>query len=197
MSDRPPADSPPGDPAKTAKPRDPAAKDTPPRRRKRGLEALSASLPMVTRKLFGKRGFAEGGLVREWSAIVGAELAAITMPQGLSYPRRDRRTNGQLTLRVASGHALTVQHLEPILIERVNGYFGCAKVARLKLQQGPLTSRPARHPRPAPALTAKGESDLQSRTKAVEDEALRGALERLGREVLARREARSKPKAGS
>ena len=164
------------------------------RRRKRGLEAMSASLPGVTRKLFGKRGFAEGGLVREWSAIVGAELAAVTLPLGLRYPRRDRRTDGVLNLRVAPGHAPAVQHLEPILIERVNGYFGCAAVARVKLQQGPLRAAPVRGPRPAPVLAPQTETRLRARTRAVEDEPLRGALERLGRAVLARDAAGRKAK---
>ena len=155
------------------------------RRREKGLEALSVTLPSLTRKLFGKRGFAEGGLVREWSVIVGAELAAVTLPLRLAYPRRDRRADGVLSLRVAPGHAVTVQHLEPILIERVNGYLGRAAVARVKLRQGPLRVGTARTPRPAPDLSPREETALRARTDTVGDEDLRGALERLGRAVLA------------
>lgn len=167
------------------------------RRREKGLEALSVSLPSLTRKLFGKRGFAEGGLVREWSAIAGAELAAVTLPLGLAYPRRDRRTDGVLSLRVAPGHALTVQHLEPILIERVNGYLGCAAVARVKLRQGPLKVAGTRAPRPAPDLSPREETALRARTDRVDDEDLRGALERLGRAVLAGDKKAAAKKTGS
>ena len=42
-------------------------------------------------------------------------------------------------LRVASGGlAMELQHFEPVLVERINAYFGYPAVARVKLIQGPL-----------------------------------------------------------
>jgi hypothetical protein len=76
-----------------------------------------------------------------------------------------------------------VQHLEPLVIERVNGYLGYRAVARLRLQQGPLGGhRPPARPEPPP-LTPADEARLREQTAAVEDEPLRGALEKLGRAV--------------
>jgi hypothetical protein len=147
-------------------------------RRGGGLRALAASLPKVTGKAFGRRGLAAGGLVADWPSIVGEQLAAISLPRGLS-----RAGQGTLTLRVESGHALTLQHLEPLVIERINGYLGYRAVARLRLQQGPLGDRAA-PPRPTPApLSEEEEAGLRARTETVADETLRGALERLGRAV--------------
>ena len=147
-------------------------------RRGGGLRALAASLPKVTGKAFGRRGLAAGGLVADWPSIVGEQLAAVSLPRGLS-----RTGQGTLTLRVESGHALTLQHLEPLVIERVNGYLGYRAVARLRLQQGPLGGRSA-PPRPPPApLSEAEEASLRARTGTVTDDNLRGALERLGRAV--------------
>ncbi len=147
-------------------------------RRGGGLRALAASLPKVTGKAFGRRGLAAGGLVADWPSIVGEQLAAVSLPRGLS-----RAGEGTLTLRVESGHAVTLQHLEPLVIERINSYLGHRAVARLRLQQGPL-GRPAAPPRPPPApLTKDDEARLLARTATVDDETLRGALERLGRAV--------------
>ena len=75
-----------------------------------------------------------GVLVRlkaEWSAVAGAEMAAQTWPEKLG---RD----GALKLRVAPGFALELQHRAPLLIERINLFFGRAVVTRLVLVQGTL-----------------------------------------------------------
>lgn len=147
-------------------------------RRGGGLRALAASLPKVTGKAFGRRGLAAGGLVADWPSIVGAELAAVSLPRGLS-----RAGAGTLTLRVEPGHAVTLQHLEPLVIDRVNGYLGYRAVQRLRLRQGPLGRRSAPLRAPPAPLSKAEEARLRARTDTVGDQALRGALERLGRAV--------------
>lgn len=151
------------------------------RRGRYGPRALGVTLPKVTRRALGRRGFAEGGLLAEWPGIVGAELAAVCLPSKLRFPRAGRRAEGTLTLRVAPGHATTLQHLEPLLLERLNGYFGYRAVARLRLRQGPLTPPPAPQRARPVALTARQEAALKSRTAAIDDPSLRAALEGLGR----------------
>ncbi len=147
-------------------------------RRGGGLRALAATLPKVTGKAFGRRGLAMGGLIADWPSIIGVELAAVTLPRNLS--RRGERT---LTLRVESGFAPALQHLEPLVIERVNGYLGYKAVARLSLQQGPLPRPPAPTRQKAAPLTPAEEAELKARTAALADETLGAALERLGRAV--------------
>jgi hypothetical protein len=155
------------------------------RRKAAGLRALAESLSAVTRPAMGRRGLAEGGLLHDWQEIVGPEIAAVSLPLRLSFPRRESRAEGTLNLRVAPGYGVLLQHVEPQIRERVNGYLGYNAVARLRLQQGPLHGlarpRPAAQRPLAPAVEAR----LKQRTGEIEDEALRGALERLGRAVLA------------
>ncbi|MEE8504837.1 MAG: DciA family protein [Kiloniellales bacterium] len=151
--------------------------------RRPGLRAVAATLPKVTRRALGKRGFAEGGLATEWPSIVGEHIAARCLPRKLALARPGKRAEGVLTLRVEPGFAIDLQHLSPLLIERINGYFGYRAIAKLTLQQGPV--RTPRKPPPAPArpLSAQEEAALMDRLERVEDEELRGALERLGRAV--------------
>ncbi|MGF1609338.1 MAG: DUF721 domain-containing protein, partial [Kiloniellales bacterium] len=118
-------------------------------RRSRGLRALGETLAAVTRPALGRRGLAAGGLLHDWQAIVGPEIAAVSLPLRLSFPHRDRRAEGTLNLRVAPGYGVLLQHVEPQIRERVNGYLGYNAVARLRLQQGPL-SGPRRPPPSAP-----------------------------------------------
>ncbi len=153
--------------------------------RRAGLRALAVSLPRVTKRLFGKRGFAEGGLAADWPGIVGAELASRCRPGKLAFARATERREGTLTLRVEAPFATEVQHLAPQIMERINGYFGYRAVARLRLKQvaynpqpatlGPATQ--AAKPEPAPEITP----ELAARLESVEDPELRAALGRLGR----------------
>ncbi len=108
------------------------------KRRSGGPKALAVSLSDVTRKALRHRSLAERGLIVDWTSIVGAETAALCHPVKLSFTRRDRRMDGLLALRVRPGQATRLQHMEPLLLERINGYFGYHAVARLRLQQGPL-----------------------------------------------------------
>jgi hypothetical protein len=112
------------------------------RERGHGLRALSASLPGLTRRTLGRRGFAEGGLALDWAAIVGEEIAGNTLPLKVAYPR-GARAGATLHLKVASGYAPIIAHCEPQLIERVNAYLGYGAVARLRLSQGHLFRPPA------------------------------------------------------
>ena len=148
--------------------------------RRAGLRALAVSLPRVTQRAFGKRGFAEGGLATDWSGIVGSELAARCRPGKLTFPRAAERREGTLTLRVEAPFATEVQHIAPQIMERINGHFGYRMVARLLLKQVAYSPRPATppaKPEPAPEITP----ELAARLESVEDPELRAALGRLGR----------------
>ncbi|MGO8916774.1 MAG: DUF721 domain-containing protein [Stellaceae bacterium] len=147
------------------------------------LRAIAAEVPKIAGAALGKRGFAEAQLVAQWPAIIGETLAAGVSPDKLSFPRGERR-DGTLHLRVAPGLALEVQHREPVLVERINAFFGYRAVARLALKQGP----PAHDAPPLPPhrreLKAEERQSLDQRLQAIDDAGLRAALQRLGEAVI-------------
>lgn len=88
-------------------------------------------------------------------------------------------------MRVAPGLAPEVQHRSPVIIERINGFFGYRAVARLVLVQGPpvrRTGRPA-PPRLRP-LRPEERGALDRRLAGIDDPTLREALRRLGEAVI-------------
>ncbi len=154
------------------------------RRGRAGLRALAATLPKVTHRALGRRGFAEGGLATQWSSVMGKEIAARCRPVKLVRARPGASGEGVLTLRVEPGFAIELQHLAPLLIERINGHFGARVVHRLRLLQAPLAPlRPPPATRKARPIDPRDEAELKHRAATVDDEGLRGALERLGRAV--------------
>jgi hypothetical protein len=158
------------------------------KRRKRGggPRALATSLSAATKTAFGKRGFADGAILKDWALIAGEHLAEHSQPEKISY-RTGAGDNGTLHLRLDSGSMATeLLHLEPILIERINGYFGFKAIARLKITQGPLpdtADKPAWTPR---ALNNSEQTGLAESLIEVDDEDLRRALKALGEAVIRR-----------
>jgi hypothetical protein len=149
------------------------------------LRAIAAEIPRIAGAALGKRGFGEAQLVTQWDAVIGAELAAKLAPERLTFPRGERK-NGTLRLRVASAFATEAQHLEPVLIERINAFFGYGAVARLTLMQGPAPNAVPATPPPR-RLTAAEQGAIDARVAGIRDPELRDALARLGTAVAGAR----------
>lgn len=158
--------------------------------RRGGMRALSYLAPSLTDPLFRKRGFVEGRIPRDWPQIVGADLAKACAPESLDFPR-GRREGATLRVVALPGRALEIQHLAPQIIERVNGHFGWAAVARLTLRQG-LLPKPPKSTRPALRPLADGErTAISKRVEGVDDQTLRDRLAALGEAMAARTPGRS------
>jgi hypothetical protein len=148
--------------------------------RRRSMSALGSSVERVTRQVLGKRALAEASLIAEWPSIVGREFARACQPRRLVFPDRKARREATLVLRVKPGEATRLAHLEPVLVDRVNGFFGYQAVKRLKLEQGQLVDRsPSPRPRPQPSLDDSESRAARERIGQIEDDRLRDALTRL------------------
>jgi hypothetical protein len=149
-----------------------------------GPRPIGRTVPGIAEPVLGKRGLAFGSLITEWDTIVGPSLARQTQPEKLSFPR-GKREDATLSIRAMGAIALELQHLEPLILERINGFFGYKAVARLRLIHAALPSPPPRRTRMR-ELSMSEEMKIAETTAAVEDPGLREALERLGRSMLAR-----------
>ncbi len=154
-----------------------------------GPRALAQPLGKVTREVFGRRGLADGAILNDWPQIAGDHLAGHSLPEKVSFPRGSR-AGGTLCLTVDNGSLATeLMHLAPLLIERINGYFGFCAVAKLKITQGPLPKAAGRRQAPRRPLRDNEERGLAASLVDVDDPELRRALEALGRAVIGRRPA--------
>jgi hypothetical protein len=137
------------------------------------------------------QGFAAADVVVGWPDIVGERLAGVCAPVKLQWPRRppgiDPDSRGEpatLVVRVEGAFALELQHLAPVIVERINTRYGWRCVGRLALRQGPL-ARPQR-PRPVPQPDAAMLARAEASVAGIADDGLRQALARFGAGVMAR-----------
>lgn len=133
--------------------------------------------------VFAKQGFASTELITHWPEIVGEELANLAEPLKIQWSRADgldAADPATLLLRVDGPAAIEVQHLIPVILERVNQFLGWRAIGRVRLKQAP-NPQPRKIARPVP-LSAR-ETDAVAATLDVADDGLKQALARLGAAV--------------
>lgn len=156
---------------------------------------IAGEIAATARAIFKARGFQQDHILRHWPEIVGHSLSNMSKPEKLVFPKQTasvgmaRAEGATLTVRVDGPGALEFAHQEPQILERINSYYGYRAVTRIKLLQAPLPLPPLHPKRRIAALDAQEEAALQAETAPIQSEALRAALEKLGRRVLGSRKA--------
>lgn len=124
---------------------------------------------------FKRFGFVQSSIVSRWPEIVGARYAKVSSPESIRFPH-GRKTGGILTLLVQGAHAPLMQHLAPLIIERVNRFFGYAAIATVGYRQGAPLQRPAAPKRPKLRAVPK---EIGEGLREIADPELRACLESL------------------
>lgn len=153
-------------------------------KRRGGMRVAGSLVGALTKKALGKRGFASAAIITDWATIVGPDLAKHTRPQKLTFPK-GKRDGGTVHILTSGPMALQLQHLAPMVVDRINGYFGYGAVAEIRLVQGALSQDSARKKRhPTRPLTQADEDHLVALTDGIADDAVRDRVRRLGLAVL-------------
>ena len=149
--------------------RKPTNDDSP---RRGGARACGELVGDVGEMAFKKFGFIQASVVSRWKEIVGDRYAQVSLPESIRFPA-GKKAGGTLTLLVEGAHAPLIQHLGPMIIERVNRFFGYQAIAKIVFRQGrlPAAAPAKRRPEPAPVPKELGEG-----LRAVADPELRACL---------------------
>lgn len=147
--------------------------------RARRARSVSDMLPDVGRAAFRRFGFVQSSIVSRWHEIVGERYAAVSSPESIRFPPA-KRSGGVLNLIVEGAHAPMMQHVAPVICERVNRFFGYAAVERVHFKQGIVKVAKAKS-RTAPPSLRPIPSDLGDSLRAIVDPELRACLESLAR----------------
>lgn len=147
------------------------------------LKSVAEAVKKASNKAFRRYGFSQREIISRWPDIVGSALAECSLPERLTFPR-DEKHGGTLYIRVQGSMAPELQHFEPMVIERINSYYGYSAVKRLVYRHGPVPIRSRKTRRKQPDLTDSQKKDLEGQLEGVKNPELYKALYQLGREVL-------------
>lgn len=151
----------------------------------KGPRALAAVLPKAAEPTLRKRGFSTVEIITNWREIVGSNLASEASPDRLAFPRGAHK-QGTLHVTAPGTIALEIQHLAPLIIERINTYFGYGAVCRIAVIQGaPQKNPPVKKKAPAKprAVNSIRRAEIDACTRNISSEQLRDALRALGKSV--------------
>jgi hypothetical protein len=139
--------------------------------------------------VLAKQGFGESELILYWPQIVGERLANVSEPLRLQWPPRGNAKvatkasePATLIVRVESGFALEMQHLAPVILERVNSRLGWRCIGRLTFRQGPANQLRAQKRKIRP-IEPSAHRQAADETQSVENPQLREALTKLGSRI--------------
>ena len=120
-----------------------------------------------------KFGFVQANVVSRWHEIVGERYGEVSLPESIRFPT-GKKSGGTLTLLVEGAHAPLVQHLGPMIIERVNRFFGYEAINKVAFRQGRLPVSAG--PKQARAEPVSVPRELGEGLRAVADPELRACL---------------------
>ena len=138
---------------------------------------------------FRRFGFMQSSVIERWADIVGDRYAEVSTPESIRFPA-GRKSGGTLTLAVDSAFAPLMQHLVPMIIERVNAFFGHDAIATVAFHQS-RAPRKKKIIRPGPVPVPK---ELGEGLREVADPELRSVLESLAAGIGASEGAPKAPK---
>jgi hypothetical protein len=128
---------------------------------------------------FKRFGFVQSAIVSRWAEIVGERYAQVSSPESIRFPQ-GTKSGGTLTLLVEGAHSPLLQHLTPLIIERVNRFFGYPAIARIVFRQGRPLKQPERPQRPQLRPVPK---ELGEGLRQIADPELRACLESLASRI--------------
>ncbi|HEX2802688.1 MAG TPA: DciA family protein [Sphingomicrobium sp.] len=128
---------------------------------------------------FRRFGFIQSSVVRRWPEIVGDRYARVSSPESIRFPA-GKKSGGVLSVVVQGAHAPLMQHLAPLIIERVNRFFGYCAIANLSFRQGaaPKREQSPKRPQLRPVPREIGEG-----LREIADPELRSCLEALAASI--------------
>ena len=158
-----------------------------------GLKSISNQMEEIVQKLIGKHGFLEIDILKNWSLIVGSDLAQYTFPEKIDFKKQERE-KGTLFLFVSNGaFALEVQHKTPLILEKINTYFGYKALSQIKIIQNESfflshTERISDDKDEKKLVSKTKQTYIENMLKDIENPELKDCLKKIAQSVFLKKE---------
>lgn len=156
------------------------------------MERLDKHFKQLTRAVYERHGRAFGEVLLNWPVIAGERLAQWTEPERVLWPRlafASQKLGGTLVVKCVPQRALDVQYETPLLLERINQYFGYGAINAIRIVQGPVS-----HGRSSRSKIAESVPDdaVSKQVAGITDDRLKVALSKLGAGLKSRKSTASR-----
>lgn len=155
----------------------------------RGFRPLADTTSDLLDPVLRKRAGINLSLIQSWEDIVGATIGQSSRPLKIIWPRRlhenDPFQPATLVVACEGFTAMRMQHETGEIINRINGFLGFAAIGRIKIEQKSLNREQKRRLRKPADIPPGQVRKIAGQTSLIEDDGLRAALERLGRNIIA------------
>lgn len=125
------------------------------------MAVLHNLLSKTLRPIKHLNAYKEALLIHDWQIVVGKEFAQSFLPINI----QSTATGRTLRVQTSSSGMATIKYVEPLLLERVNRFFGAHYINNLKAVQGQIN---------------KPKAKASKNTNLTEPESLDAALQMIG-----------------
>jgi hypothetical protein len=129
-----------------------------------------------------------GKMLADWARIAGEEVAFFATPVEMKFARTKDKKPGQavLHLAVSPAFALEFSYQIPLLIERLNVFFGYPAIKDIKIIQNKIMNNKQRKTLEIRPLTPAETRDIDTAVAGIQENDLQEALKNLGQSIASR-----------
>lgn len=142
------------------------------------MRHLTQALSKITNPMCQQQGFIRSAIILDWKLIIGDKFAELCHPVRIHFPF-EKRTGGRLYLKTSSSFAPEIAHLEPMIVDKINAYFGYGAVEKITIAHG-FIKPPVRKKKIKYQLNTEQRSMLEESVRDVTNNDLKEALFNLG-----------------
>ena len=95
-----------------------------------GLRSFKDTLPKNVKKIINKKGHIYSETLNNWKYLVGDELFKCCYPK--TFKSSNKFGVSTLVIMVKRGHEVDMEYSKKDILNKMNAYFGCEVVAKLK-----------------------------------------------------------------
>jgi hypothetical protein len=152
---------------------------------KEGFKNLNTLMKGVLNPLLAKRGFGNTRILEDWNRIIGEKYAPSVLPDKILFPREQGKPGTLYVLVADTSTGAAFQYLQPLVIERINSYFGYQAISNIVMTLGQFYQKKISTPKLARTIETLPE-DITEPLHAIKDPLLSEALEKLGSSLYSR-----------
>lgn len=163
------------------------------------LRPVSDSVARLTKDTFSRKFVSLGRILSCWKDVVGPEMAGRTQPVKLHYrkPKSEKdKPQAALDIAVTSADATLLHYQKDLILERINQLFGERWVTAIRFVHAAANTdvlAPEESPLASVRLSKDELESVKAVVSGVEDEEIRNKLEKLGQDVLKKRNKAKSP----